>query len=266
MKAAKQRLAGLEQEARPPRLAMEADVPIDINTRKLMEKVSTKRVISGDSSSVQVDTDPMCLISFGDDSIGPRALPSTRDGALVDNGAAAPKPCLSPAEIRTQIAAGGLLPTGTASTAMGTIFPRPFFSWSLGETNKRTSRISNQLTPFWRRVIQTKSRQTLVLDPGGSTSRLRAFPPLGTWRALLFGEVFFWAPGGIRGWSVFSRKRYKRPVHIAVDSCFSAVRLFQITRQSSTIRGYVSCGDKRMTGNTMERGVWWQGTPRSASW
>ena len=37
--------------------------------------------------------------------------------------------------------------------------------------------------------VQTKSRQTLIFDPGGSTGRLRAFPFLGTWRTLLCGEI-----------------------------------------------------------------------------
>ena len=35
-----------------------------------------------------------------------------------------------------------------------------------------------------------------MFDPGGSTDRLRACPFLGTWRALLCGEVLVWAPGG----------------------------------------------------------------------
>ena len=145
-----------------------------------MEDVGAKRVTSGNNSFAQVETDQMCWTSFGDDFTGPQALPLTRDYALVDNNAVAPKSCLSPAEMCTRTAAGGLLSAGTASTARRTIFPRPFFSWSLGETKKRTSRINNQLAPFWRRVIQTKSRRTLVFDPSGSTGRLCAGPFLGT--------------------------------------------------------------------------------------
>ena len=37
MRATKQRLAGLEQDARQPRLAMEADVPSDTKTRERTE-------------------------------------------------------------------------------------------------------------------------------------------------------------------------------------------------------------------------------------
>ena len=55
------------------------------------------------------------------------------------------------------------------------------------------------------KVKETKSRQTLVFDPGGSTARLRACPFLGAWHALLCGEVFVWAPDGTQGWSVFGR-------------------------------------------------------------
>ena len=93
----------------------------DKKTRKRTESTATAEgVISGDSSSAQVDTDPIRLISFGDDFTGSPALPCSRDDALVDNGAVVPKPCLSPAEIRTQTAAGGLLPAGKASTVTRT--------------------------------------------------------------------------------------------------------------------------------------------------
>ena len=40
-----------------------------------------------------------------------------RDDAMVDRGAEAPKPCLSPEEMRTLTAADDLLPAGTASTS-----------------------------------------------------------------------------------------------------------------------------------------------------
>ena len=139
MKRTNQRLPGLEQEAWQPRLATEADVPTGTKTRKRMEDVAADQAKHGDSCSAnQADPD---LTSFDDHSTGPPALPCTRDDALVDNGAAAPKPRLSPAEMRTQTVAGGLPPAGTVSTAMRTIFPRPFFSWSLREIKKRTSQI-----------------------------------------------------------------------------------------------------------------------------
>ena len=117
-RATEQRSASLEQEARQPRLTMLADVPNGTKTRKRTEgAAATERVISGDNSSAQVDTDPIRLISFGDDCTGPPALSCSRDDALVDNGAAASKPCLSPVEMRTRTATGGLFPAGTAFTA-----------------------------------------------------------------------------------------------------------------------------------------------------
>ena len=94
MKETKWRLAGLEQEAWQPGLATEAGVKPHIKTRKRMEDIAADRVISGDNSSAQVNPDPMCLTSFGDDFTGPPALPCSRDDALVDKGAAAPKTCL----------------------------------------------------------------------------------------------------------------------------------------------------------------------------
>ena len=153
VRAKKQRLAGLGQDARQPRLAMEADAPSDTKTHKRMEDaVAVQAKHGGSCSANQVDPDPMCLTSFGNDSTGPPALPCTMDDALVDNGAAAPKPCLSPVEMRTPTAADGLLPAGRASTTMRIIFPQPLFPWSLEEIKKYTSRINYKLAPSRQRV------------------------------------------------------------------------------------------------------------------
>ena len=129
MKATKQRLAGLEQDAREPRLAMEANMPSDTKTRERTEGAAAAvQAKHGDSCSAnRVDPDPMCLTSFGDGSTGPLALPCSKDDALVGNGDAAPKSCFSPLEVRTPTAAGGLLSAGTAPTAMRTTFDRPPF-------------------------------------------------------------------------------------------------------------------------------------------
>ena len=124
-----QRLAGLGEDARQPRFAMEVDVLSDIKTRERTESaaaaVQAKR---GDSCSVnQIDPDPMCLTSFGDDSTGPPALSCSRDDVLVQNGAAAPKSWFSPLEMRISTAAGSLLPARTASTATRAPFDQPLF-------------------------------------------------------------------------------------------------------------------------------------------
>ena len=90
----------------------------------------------GDSSSAnRTDPDPMCSTSFGEYCTGHPALP-----ALVDNGAAAPKSCLSPLQMRLSTTARGLLPAGETSTATKTTFDHPTLWFCLTEeTNLRTS-------------------------------------------------------------------------------------------------------------------------------
>ena len=204
MRRADQRTASLEQNARQPRLAMEADVTIDAKTRKRTEgAAAAERVISGDNSSAQVDTYPIHLTSFGDDSTEAPALPCSRDDAQVDEGAAAPKPCLSPVGMGTRSATGSFLPVGIVSTAMMAIFHQlPLRFCLTGEIKSKTSnQYATDYSSFWKlKVIQTKSSQTLLFDPCGSTGRLRACPFLGTWRALLRGELFDRAPNGTHPW------------------------------------------------------------------
>ena len=124
MRATDQRLASLEQDARQPRLAMEADGPAGEKTRGRTEGAAkADQAMHGDSCSAnRVDPDPMCSTSFGGDFTGPPALSCSRDGALVDNGTAAPKSCLSPFEMIIPTAVGGLLPTGETFTATSTTF------------------------------------------------------------------------------------------------------------------------------------------------
>ena len=98
---------------------MKADVTTDSKTRKGTKGVAAaERLISGYNSSAQIDTDPIRLTSFDDDSIGSPALPCSRNDALVDEGSAAPKPCLSPVEMRTRTAAGGIRLVATFFTAI----------------------------------------------------------------------------------------------------------------------------------------------------
>ena len=159
------------------------------------------------SSARRVDDGPTSLTNFGKIAKPPLAPEKCIGGALVNEGHEAPKRYLPPVEARMlSSAAGGLLSSGTASTAMRTVFPRPFLSWSLGrETKRRAGRTNfDQLAPpYWTRVIQTKSRQTLLFDPGGCTGHLRACPFIGGWRAFFFGEAFVGTPDSIRDWSVF---------------------------------------------------------------
>ena len=114
------------------------------------EDAAADRVKHGDKSSLaQDDHDPMRLTSFGDDSTKRPASENSIGDALVDEGDEAPKLCLSLMKICTPTATDGLPSAGTACTAMRTIVPRPFFSWSLGEETKiNTGRTNfNQLAP-----------------------------------------------------------------------------------------------------------------------
>ena len=204
LKRENQCLASLEQDARQPSLAMDADVPADKKTRGRTEGATTAlQATRGDIfSESQVNPDPKRSTHFGDDFAGLTALPHSGDDALVDNGAAAPKSCISPLEMRAPTVAGGLLPAGTISTATRTPFDQPpIWFFPNEEKSSRTSIpyasyyiifgwIDRQQASFWPRVIETNSGQNLVFDPGESTGRLLPNPFLRTWRTLLCRKVF----------------------------------------------------------------------------
>ena len=124
MRKIDQRLASLEWDARQPRLAMEANVPEDEKTRERTESAATAvQAMHGDiCTAKRVQAGPTASTSFGVKA-EPPAFPC-RDN-LVENGAAAPKLCLSPLEIRTSTAAGGLLLAGEASTTTRITFYQP---------------------------------------------------------------------------------------------------------------------------------------------
>ena len=90
-----QRLASLKQNARQPRLAIEADVPADKKTCECTESAAIVfQAKHGDSCSAKrIQAGPTCSTSFGVKA-EPPALPC-KDDVLVENGAAAPKPCIS---------------------------------------------------------------------------------------------------------------------------------------------------------------------------
>ena len=112
-----QRLASLKQDVQQPRLAMETDIKADKKTHKRTEGAATAvQTKHGDSCSAKrVQVGPKRSTSF-DVKAEHLALPC-RDDVLVENGAAAPKSCLSPLEMRTPTTAGGLPPLGKTSTA-----------------------------------------------------------------------------------------------------------------------------------------------------
>ena len=128
-----------------------------------------------------------------------------REDVLVEEGATSPKSCLPSLEMHSSTAAGGLVPIGEASTASETNFNQPPLRFCVTEETdleancKRTSTPyasyeSSSLwrllaAPYCRRVVETKSRQNRTFDPGGSQGHLRACPFLGSWCALVCGEV-----------------------------------------------------------------------------
>ena len=189
-----QRLASLEHDARQPRLAMEVDRQADTKTCERTEGAATAvQAVHGDSCSAnRVDPNPMCSTGFGDDCTRPPALPCSREDALVDNGAAAPKSCLSPLEMCSSTAAGGLFPAVETSTTTRVTFDYStlWFSQTEETYSERTSTPSawydssfqrNKMlaASSCRRVIETKSGQNRMFTPGGSEGRLHAWPFFG---------------------------------------------------------------------------------------
>ena len=140
----------------------------------------------GDSCSTdRVDPDPMCSTSFGDDYTEPPAPPCTGENALIDNGAAAPKSCLPSLEMHSPTAAGSLLPTGETSIATRTTFNQPPLQlYSTEERNSTSTPYVSYDRNFFhksklpaaascRRVIEIKSGENRMFDPGGSRSSPR---------------------------------------------------------------------------------------------
>ena len=92
-----QRKASLEQDARQPRLAMEAEGPANSKTRKRTEgTASAVQAMHGDSFSARrVDPGPKTTSTSFGMKAEPSALPC-KDETVVEDSAAAPKPCLHP--------------------------------------------------------------------------------------------------------------------------------------------------------------------------
>ena len=212
MRYLEQHSTSLEHDARQPRLAREADGPASTKTRERTEGAATAvQAMRGDGFFARrVKPGPnTSSTSFGVKA-EPPALPC-RDDVVVESGDAAPKSCLPSLEMRSSATASGLVPTDEASTATETNFNQPplrFYTTeetepeaNSKETNLRTStpyasydssvfQESNlSAAPYCRRVIETKFRLNRTFDPGGSQGHLRACPFLGSWRALVCGEV-----------------------------------------------------------------------------
>ena len=173
MKRANKRLAGPEQEAQQSRLATEADVTSEKKTRERPEgaaaavqakhgvRCSAKRVQAGPTSSTSTGM-----------KAEPPALPP-RDSVLVNIGAAAPKPCLSPVEMPTLTVTDSLLPTGKTSTATTTIFHQlPFWFCLIKEVTSRISQYATDYSSFWK----LKVLDTIEANSGFRSRRLYRSP------------------------------------------------------------------------------------------
>ena len=203
-----QHLARLEQDAGQSRLAIAADGHASTKTRERMESAATAaQAMRGDCSSARrVEPGPTNSTSFAMKA-QPPALPY-RDVSVVECGSAAFKSCLPSMEMRPSTAAGDLVPTGEASTASETTLNEsPLRFCPIEETDVK---VKNSWTPvssasydsssvfqernlsatsYCRRVVDTKSGQNRTFDPGGSLGHPRACPCLGSWRAVVWGEV-----------------------------------------------------------------------------
>ena len=188
---------------------MEADGHADTETRERMEGAATAvQAMRGDCFSARrFEPGP----NTNSTSFGVKAEPpalSCRDDVTVECGTAAFEPCLPSLEMRSSTAAGGLVPTGEASTALETTLDEPPLrfcsaeetdlesknSWtSISSASYDSSSVLQErnlsATPYCRRVVGTKCRQNRTFDPGGSQGHLRACPFLGSWRVLVCGEV-----------------------------------------------------------------------------
>ena len=135
-----QHLTSLEQDARQPRLAMKADGQANTKACERTEDAATAvQAMHRDTcSATRVSPCPKTnSTSFGA-KVEPPA-PPCRNDVLVENSAAAPKSCLPSLEMRSPIAAGGLLSTGETSTTTKITFNRPPLWLHQSERNLRTS-------------------------------------------------------------------------------------------------------------------------------
>ena len=209
MRKMNQHVTRLEPGARQLRLAMEADGQADTETRERTEGAATTvQAMRGDCFFARrVEPGPTTnSTSFGVKA-EPPALPG-RDDVVVESSPAAFESCLPSMKMRPSTAAGGLVPTGDASKASETTLNEPPLRFCLTEETDLKAETSwtsvpsasydssnvfqqrnRSATPYCRRVVDTKSGQNRTFDPGGSQGHLRACPFLGSWRALVCGEV-----------------------------------------------------------------------------
>ena len=148
MREVDQHVTRLEHGARQPRLAMETDGYTDTKTRERTESAATAvQAMRGDCFSARlVEPGPNTnSTSFGVKA-EPPALPR-RDDVVVECSTAASESCLPSLKIRSSVAAGGLTPTGEASTAPETTSNEPLLR--LYETEEMNPEGDSKMEDSW---------------------------------------------------------------------------------------------------------------------
>ena len=112
---------------------MEADGHANTKTQERTEGAATAvQAMQKDSFSARWEPG----LNTTSASFGVKAEPSAlpcRDDVVVESGDAAPKSCLPSLEMRSSTAAGGLVPTGEASTAKRTTSNEPLLRFYAAE-------------------------------------------------------------------------------------------------------------------------------------
>ena len=162
-----------EQDARQPRLAIEADGPANTKTRECTEGAATAvQAMHGDSCSTaqKVQDGPKTSISFGV-MAEPPDLPC-REDVLVEDGATSPESCLPSLEMRSSTAAGGLVSTGETSTATETTVNKPLLqSYSSEEENSKKKKLRTSTPTSRTTAVPVRRVPCLLLPTAGGSLR-----------------------------------------------------------------------------------------------
>ena len=125
----------------------------------------------GDSfSACRVDPGPKASTSSSVKA-KPPALP-WRDDVLVQDGAAAPKSCLPPLEMRSPTAAGNLVPTGETFKATETTVNEPLFQfYSTEDENSKKKKLWTSIpsawydSSFWKLLAAASGLRVIETNP-----------------------------------------------------------------------------------------------------
>ena len=149
---------------------MEADGSANTKTQERTEGAAKAvQAMRGDSFTAEqkIQDGPKTSITFGVEA-EPPDLPC-REDVLVEESTTSPESCLPSLEMRSLTAAGGLVPTGEASTATETNFNQPPLRFcSIEETDlevicEKTSTpyVSYDSSSFWRLLAAPYCRRAV---------------------------------------------------------------------------------------------------------